>query len=131
MAKMTMYILLLSIPLLLFHFAGLITSTGNHWLLSLLLGWELISNSSFYAIVFAGLSAASIAGVVIGSLITARTEIIIKAATALALMNLLWDIIALGINVKATAGTFLATMLFAPFIILFILTTIEWLTGRD
>lgn len=121
----------MAIALILFHFGGLIVGTPNHYLMQIALYPETIGTSNLYTLVLAIFAAATAIGVIIGSLVSSKLEIILIASLCTATVTLIWDMVALYSSVKVTAGTFLATILIAPFMVLWLYTIVEWWRGRD
>lgn len=130
MGKMTKYVLLLSVVLLLFHFGGLIEDTPISVLIDLLLNPKSLATSNLYTLIAAALTAVATAGIIIGSLASTRTEIVVKAGVVEFLIVIGWDLIAI-FNKLAEMNVSVATLIISPLLIVYLLTAIEWWMGRD
>lgn len=141
MGKLTTYLFIMSGMVLLFYFGGLLQECGddglceattpNGKLIDILLHPENMRQSTLgdYVVgILAGLA-------VVGSLIFSgylydRLEYAAIAAFVGFLFNVAWDFIAV-FNVVREATPVLAILVFAPFLLVFILSVVEFLRGRD
>lgn len=128
--KLTTYIIIMSGLVLLFYFAGILGDTPNSVLLNLLLSPEGLATNSFSVAVVAVLSGiAAIVSIVIGATV-GNIELVLKGPFALYILNLMWDFLSV-YNQVAAANPVIATLLFAPVLILFGVTIVEWWSGND
>jgi len=131
MGKITTYLIMISLLVIGFHYAGLITDTPISFLLDALLNPQNLQTNSWY-VQIAGILAGfgGVAAVVIGSFAPSRIE---QAAT-LAFTSLLfvvgWDLLAIFNQIKLI-NPVLAVFVMSPFIFVYILSAIEWWGGRD
>ncbi len=133
MGRMATYVVLFSGLLLLFYYGGLLdqsTSTGN-LLLSLLLNPQDITISDFINVNIAqALISLGIGGIAIGLIIAGNLDLAVLASVALALLTLLMsfvDVFAVVFN----ANPIVSTLFLSPWILLMVVTTLEWWRGRD
>lgn len=131
MGKITWYIAILSITLLLFHFAGLIDNTPISFLLDTLLNPENLKNASIYTQII-GILSGFVAGgaIIIGFFAPTRIEQTATVAFTTFLFTIGWDFIAI-FNVIKQSNIHLAILLISPLLIIYILTAIEWWRGKD
>ena len=130
MGKLTTYIILLSVTIATFHFFGLIEDTPISILLNLVLDPQSIINTSFYTKVLTAIGLIASVGIVIGLYVAQKTELIIKATLAPFLLAMGWDLIVV-FNQIALLHIALATLLISPLVIVWFLTVIEWIGGKD
>lgn len=128
--KLTTYLLILSVVLLLFHFAGLIANTPISFLLNLLVNPQNVQASTFYTVIYAAIAGFAITGIVIGTFSRARTDLIAKAPIAILLVAFAWDLVAV-FGVVRQVNAALAALVLSPLIIVFILAVVEWWGGHD
>jgi len=131
MGKLNVYLMILGIALILFHFAGLIVQTPTHFLMQIILNPSSLASSSLWVIVAAIFVAATAIGIIIGTLTHTTPDWILIASLCAATLFLGLDMVALWSSVSSTAGTFLATLIISPFIVLWLFTMVEWWRGRD
>lgn len=131
MGRLVKYILILSVVLLLFHFAGLIEDTPISVLLQLLTNPSNLRNSSLFAVIFAATQGV-IAGVAItiGVVSPSRVDFVIKVGIVSFLISIGWDLVAIA-NKLALMNSALAVLIVSPLMVVYLLTAIEWWFGRD
>lgn len=130
MGRAIIFLTVMSVALLIFHFAGLIQNTPISWLLTLLLSPQDIQNSTFYLNIAAAIAAASAAGVIIGSFAPSRPEMILTGTVAAMLFLITWDLIGL-FNILRQSNLTMALLICSPLIIMYIFTIIEWWLRKD
>lgn len=131
MGKLDMYVIVMATILILFHFAGLIEQTPNHFLMHLALHPEEIGASSLYTLVLAVFAAAAVVGVVIGTLTHTTPDWVLITTLCTASVALIWDMSALFSSLETSIGTIFATAIIAPFMVLWLYVMVEWWRGRD
>ena len=132
MGRLVTYIGILSVTLLIFHFAGLIQNTPSQSLLNLLLHPQDFNASTFFTslsgilTLFAGGTA-----IIVGSLFSQK---IIQGAklgfTSFLLIVVAIDLIAV-FNIVRQTNIMLATIALSPLFVIFIITVLEWWEGKD
>jgi len=128
MGRMTTFIVIMVGMTLLFHFMGLIENTPNSALLNLALNPESITDNTFYQnmlFVFTGLG---LGGLIILGTISKNFELVAMAPFVILLLYLLLDFIAVFQVAYVHLGV-LAILLFSPFIVMFIITCLDWWRG--
>ncbi len=142
MGKLTTYLVIMSGLMLLFYFGGLLptecgedglceVNTPSGKLLTLLLRPENMRTSTVgdYVIgIIAGLAA--VGSLVLGGFLYERLEYAAIASFLVFLIVILWDFIAV-FNVIREAAPVLAILFFTPFLLVFTLTILEFMRGRD
>jgi hypothetical protein len=131
MGKLTNYLLLISVLLLLFHFGGLIADTPISYLLdNFLLRPENAQSSNFYLIIWGILAGATTAGVLIGFITHQSPEFYIFLALAPVFFLIGWDLVEIIVQVAQT-NRYITLLLFSPLLLVYILSVVEWLRNRD
>ena len=135
MGKLSTYIIVMSGLMLLFYFTGLTSGTPNSTLLDLLLAPESMPEldepeggiSKEAILVFEGvaITAAIVVGIVIGNV-----ELALFGAFAVYFFNLGWDFLGVFNAVRAVNPVF-AILIFAPILLLYVITMLEWMRGID
>ena len=142
MGKLTTYLVIMSGLMLLFYFGGLLptecgedglceVNTPSGKLLTILLRPENMRASTLGDWVIGILAGLAVVGsLVLSGLVYERLEYAAIAAFLGFLFVVVWDFIAV-FNVVREAAPVLAILLFAPFLLVFILTVLEFMRGRD
>lgn len=141
MGKLTFYLVIMSGLTLLFYFGGLLQECGedglceattpNGQLLNILLHPENMRQSTLGDYVIGILAGLAVVGsLVLSGLVYERLEYAATAAFCGFLITVAWDFIAV-FNVVREAVPVLAVLIFAPFLLVFIPTILEFLRGRD
>lgn len=130
MGKMTTYVLIMSGLLLVFHIAGLIPFGANSDLLSLLLNPQNAMDFNFWSQTILSLQLIGLSGALIVGLTIRKPELIFYAAFAIFMMNYLMDSLLVFGAVRSVSPIF-AILIFAPVIVLFIMTGFEFWRGTD
>lgn len=133
MGKLVSYVSILVFIDMLFLFTGqLSTISPTSIIINAVLNPESVLTTQFY-LVFLGIigiaGIAATAGVTSG-IVTRGIDILAFTAMALALSTMLGDFVGVFILLRSHSPI-LATMIFAPLIMLFIVTIAEWLRGKD
>lgn len=141
MGKLTTYLIIMSGLTLLFYFTGLIQdcgddglcegSTPNGKLLDILLKPQDMKQSTMgdYIVgILAGLAA--LGSLLLSGVVFERLEYAATASFVGFLFTVGWDFIAV-FNVVRESAPALAILIFAPFLLVFIPTVLEFLRGRD
>lgn len=131
MAKLTLYISVLSIALLLFHFTGLITDTPISALLTALTNPQNLRQNSIFITIIGILTAfLGIGAVIIGTIAPQRVEsAVIIAFVSLLITSVFWDFIVFYNNILIYNGVVVATLFISPLFLLSMLIAIEWWRG--
>lgn len=141
MGKITTYLIMMSGLVLLFYFGGLIqvcegdglceATTPNGKLLDMLLKPENMRQSTLGDKIIGLLAGLAVVGsLVLSGFLYERLEFAATAAFTGFLFNVAWDFIAV-FNVVRESNPVLAILLFAPFLLVFIPTILEFFRGRD
>jgi len=126
MGKITTYILMMSGLVLLFYFAGVVEPTNP--LFKLVFSPETMTLSDIYLTVIGGI-ATGLAVITVG-FITKSLELAAMTAVVPAVLAVLWGFIDV-YNALAGVNRVIATLIFGPILLLFILSMIDWWRGRD
>ena len=139
MGKLTNYLIIMSGILLLFHFGGLMgtasdtcnSANPNNALLCLLLSPEDLPNTEFAInkVVFA-LQGIGLGIIIIGAAVTGNLELALVAPVAIFMFNLLWSFLDVFNKLREINPVF-AVLIFAPILIMFVVTILDWWRGRD
>ncbi len=139
MGKLTTFIFVFGGLLLLFYFTGLLQEceddgmcmsvTPNSKMLDLLMHPENMQNSDFSLTALLVLSGTLVGAIAIG-ILTGRPELALLAPIGIFLMGLLWDFLYVFNRVRAENPVF-AVLFFAPVMIMFVITIMDWWRGRD
>ncbi len=130
--KLTTYLVILSGMILMFYFTGILPSdTPNSAFLDLVLNPERFFSHSLTSRMILAVEAVGLGGAVIAGLIFGRNILLAaKSPFIIFFFNLGVDIVAIFGQV-ASVNRVIAVLVFAPFIILFIISIIEWWGGQD
>ena len=128
MAKLTKFLMLMSGLVLLFYFPGLLDKTPNATLLNLLLDPVGFQDTNIFVKALTVLELVAAAGIIVGTIVAQRTELIVVATFTIFLFNLLFDFIAI-IAIVAAVNPVIAILLFAPLLFVYFTTVIEWFRG--
>lgn len=129
MSRLTNYILFMSSIILMFYFFGLLQGTPTSGLLSILLAPSDLSSSELYTIIVTVVGVV-IAGGAIAFALVQRADFVIIAPMVILLLSFGWDFISV-VNAVYAANAYLAVFLFSGFMIVYILTVVEWWRGVD
>ena len=131
MGKMITFLSILIFVDILFIATGqlAIESTGS-LIASAILNPESLKDSNFWLSFITGLSALAVATVVVVGLITKPSDITIFIGMGLTLSVLIGDYISI-FSYLRDANPLLATILFAPIMIIFGFVVLEWVRGKD
>lgn len=126
--------------MLLFYFTGLIqdctgdglceNTTPNSQLLNLALNPQSIRESSLGVKILLSIEGLALIGAAVLALFYSRIELAILSTVAIYLFNLLFDFIAVYNTVREAHPVF-AILLFAPLMVVYAITVIEWWRGND
>ena len=128
MAKLTKFIMIMSGLVLLFYFTGLLEKTPNATLLNILLSPSAFQDSDLYLKVITLLEIVATVGIVVGTVVAQRTELIVVSVFTIFLFNLFLDFIAI-FSIVAAVNPVIAILLFAPLMFVYFTTIIEWFRG--
>ncbi len=132
MARITTYIIIIVILVILFNAVGLLVDTPLSSLLNWAINPEDADQSSAFLILLgvAGLVSASV--VTIAALITGKIDIGLLAPFVIFVIGtLVWDLVAIFGIVADSTNTILATIIFSPLIIGMVVDAIAWWTARS
>ena len=141
MGKLTGYMAIMCGLILLFYFTGLLqecsddglceATTPNGKLLNILLKPENMRASTLGDWVVSILAGLAVGGsLILSGWLYDRLEYAAYAAFTGFLLTVLWDFVAV-YNVVRDASPVLAILIFAPYLIIFIPTVLEFMRGRD
>ncbi len=141
MAKLSLYIMMMSGITLLFYFSGLMGDTsaicseadvGNALLCLLLAPEDMPSASDVLSTnkIKTAIGGLVGLGVVIGAFFTGQIELAIISPVAILTFNLLWNFLEV-FNKVRDINPIIAFLFFAPFLYLFTLAILDWWRGRD
>lgn len=132
MGKATTYILVISGMMLLFYYAGLLSGTAsvNSALLDLLLNVQNIKDLGIWTKVVLVIELFATGAAIILGVFRNSPELFVTAPIAIYMANLFFDFLIV-YKVIASAAPVLAVLVFAPIIVLFTFTIVEWWRGRD
>jgi len=130
MGKLFGYMIILSIILIFFHLAYDL-NTGNHFFFAFLLNPENLSTADLWTILEASFTLTAATGIIIGSLITQKTTLVIKAGLIAATAMIMWDFTAIWVILRNNIGVALATILIMPLVVGLFYVLIEWWAGHD
>jgi len=132
MGRMATYLVMASGLLLLFYFGGLLegSASTSNLLLNALLNPQTLADAPIAAIGVAAITALALGGIFAGAFFAGNLDLIALSSFAVFLLNLLWSFYDVYLRI-AEANVVLAVIIFAPLLILLILTSVEWWRGRD
>ena len=140
MGKMTTFLVIMIGMTLLFYFAGLLQDcradgtceceTANCGLLALLTHPENIQTSDMWVKIILSVEGLALVGAVIFTAFVGRLDLAVVAPVAIFLGNILWDFLKV-FTVVYEAAPVLAILFFAPMLILFAVTILDWWRGND
>jgi len=141
MGKLSTYIIVMTGLMLLFYFGGILDecdddglckhTTASSALLNLLLkveSWQHMGIWTQLVLALEGLIAGG--GIIAIGVITRNWEMAVRAPITVWIANLLWDFITIFTKV-AVVNVYLALLFFAPVMLLFLVTVVEWWGGTD
>ena len=127
MGKLTTYLLMFSGLTLIFWFFGLLgTDSSTNALLTLLLDPSNLNNAQIWKIVILG-SISAIGGIFVG-VFYKNVELTSASIVVPFLFNIMWDFTKV-FNVIKAESSFLAIILFAPLLFVFLMTMYEYWRG--
>lgn len=130
MGKLTTYLIFISVLIILYNLFGLIADTPISILLSLLTNPQNIRTSTFYQLTLATITLISTVGIIIGTFLAQKTELIVRGGIASFMILVGWDMVVF-FNTLNNINSALAVLLVSPLIITYVLVVVEWLTGID
>ncbi len=140
MGKMTTYMIMMSGLMLLFYFGGLLTvcfddglcegTTVNSVLLNLLLKPERMKSLTLGIKVILTLQGALASLIIAVGIFIKDVRLAVMGSLAIYFFNLGWDFLAVFTVVREVAPV-LAVLLFAPVLLVYVLTIVDWWMGRD
>lgn len=125
--RTTSYILIISGIMLLFYFTGLSKDAGT--LLSTLLSPQNFNTSAWW-VAFIGVLGGTLISTIVVGIFTQNIELAVMAPLSAFLLIALYDFIKIYV-LLASLNYVLATLFFAPFLILLPLTIVDYWLGRD
>lgn len=125
MGKLTKYVIMMSGLTLLFYFTGLLNQTPNTTLLNLLLDPVSLENSTLALKGVVAIEAIVASLIVVGFAAAGNVELGVMSAFAIFLFNLFWDFMAV-VAIVSSANLVFGILLFAPLMLLFTVTILEW-----
>lgn len=130
MGKMTGYILIMTGVTVLFYFTGLLSNTPNTVLLNLVLNTGQLTATPLYTKLSIAVLVLGVGGTILLGFISKQPELAATGLFTAYLVSLLFDFVSV-FNVLASTNKALAILILSPWLILFIVTAIEWWRGRD
>ena len=128
MAKVLNLMLWMTGLILLFYFMGLVEATPNSTLLNMLLTPEGFKDSPISLKVVLSLEAIAATGIIIGFAIAREASLGIGVAAGIPLLNYFWDFLSVT-RVVMDANMVLGILVFAPLILSWVVTMVEWVRG--
>jgi len=128
MDKITTYIAVLGVVILMFYFGGVIVDTPSSVLLGVLLHPANIESSPFWILALGALSILTSGGIALGFYIAGKPDMAVRVLLIPALLSIGWDIVAIFNSLEALS-VLIATILIAPLLVIYLLSLVEWLTG--
>lgn len=130
MGKLTLYISILIVSLLLFHFTGLIHDTSLSFLLKALQNPESLKTEVWYTAIIGIFTAFAGIGVIIGTILPAKVDQAVTITFSSVLLSaVIWDIFVAFNAVKDTSGFIIASLIILPLFMLSFLVVLEWWRG--
>lgn len=124
-SKVGTYLGILSVTVITAYLLGLMANTGTSALLSWLSNPETLFTTSFYTNLNNVLSLFAVAGVVIGLFFSQKTDQAVLVGFTGVLFLVGKDMITIYQNVAVISADF-ALLFFAPFLLVYFLTVLEW-----
>lgn len=121
------YMMFMSGTLLLFYFLGLIEQGVTGTLMALLLDPASLSGSAWFGIVF-GTVASVLATAIAVKVLGFRADIVIFSVLIAPLLGFGWDFLSI-FSVVAESSRVFAILVLSPFMLLWVLTVMEWWRG--
>ncbi len=134
MGKISTYIMMLSGVILLFAYAGLLQEGTLLGTLINFLNPDTFQASSYFVRISLAISTITITGIAIGFLVQGRTELIVKGGLGTLLLGIGWSLLDIYNVIKVADSSpfiWVARLLIAPLLVVYILAVIEWITGTD
>ncbi len=132
MARITKYIIILSLIVISFNAAGLMPDTPISSLMSWAINPSGMSGNSTFLAIFGILGIVSAGIITIGVILPGKIDIAIMSPLVIFFTTILiWDFVAIYGVVAIGIGTLLASLIFSPFIIAFAIDTVSWWMGRQ
>lgn len=125
MSKLAVYIGILSVTLLAANLLGLIDNTGTSALISWMSHPSALFQTTFYTDLINLLSLIAAAGVIVGFLVSAKTDFAIFAGVVPMLLLIGFDMVTIYQNIALINADF-ALLFFSPFLAIYVLTVMEW-----
>jgi len=132
MGRMAVYLVICSGLLLLFYFGGLLEGSASttNLLLNAVLNPESLADAPIEAIGVAAITALALGGIFAGAFFAGNLDLIALSSFTVFLLNLLWSFYDVYLRI-AESNRVIALIIFAPLLLLLILTAVEWWRGRD
>lgn len=131
MGKLTTYLLVMSGIMLLLYFAGVLETNGTTALLNVLLSPEKLSQTPLSTRIIFAIEAIVGVAIGIGLVISGKPELALLAPVAVYLFDLGWGFLDVYLKIISVNINYfpIATLLFAPLLLLYGVTIIEWWRG--
>lgn len=129
MARFGLILVITSVTLILFHLGGILTDTPISWLITFLIQPQNYGDLELYKLIIAAVAVTSTAGVIVGSIVQQRAEMVVLAAVATASFFILGDLIAIGLKLSEIHIA-LGLLIASPMVLIYLVTVVDWWLGR-
>ena len=129
MGRFTLMITIISVTLIVFHLAGLITNTPISWLLDFLVKPQNYGSFDLLTQIKSAIAVTVAAGMIAGTIISQRTEIAMVAAVASASLFILGDFVGIFL-ILLEIHVAIAILIVAPISLIYMITVVEWWRNR-
>jgi len=131
MARITSYMISLTVIFILFSLAGLLTDTPISTLINTIMNPQDLATKDIILTIFGVVTLIGIATVTIGLISPGKIDIVILApVTTILLTEITFEFVTLFGVVSNYVGTPISLLLFSPLIMAFVFDTISWWMGR-
>lgn len=131
MGKLTTYLLVMSGIMLLMYFGGVLETNGTTTLLNLLLSPENLSQTQLSTRIIFAIEAIAGTAIAVALVIAGKPELALMAPVAVYLFDLGWGFLDVFNKIVSTSPNYIpiATLFFAPLLLLYGVTILEWWRG--
>lgn len=130
MGRFALMLTIITTILIVFHLGGILSNTPISWLISFIVKPQNYGNFELYQQITSAIALASGAGIIAGSIIQQRAEILMIGAVATACFFILGDFVGLFL-ILAEVHVALALLIIAPVTLIFMFTIVTWWRGVE
>lgn len=131
MARITTYMISLTVIFVLFSLAGLLQDTPISTLINTIINPQDLATKDIFLTILGIVTVIAVATVTIGLISPGKIDIVILApVTTLLLTEIAFEFVTLFTIVKEYVGVPISLLLFSPMIMAFLFDAISWWTGR-